>query len=476
MKKGILFTIITVMLLGGCSSNSSPSLSISSTSNSSSVSSETNYRENVKEVDKVVTDELKACFDFFYETANTDEDSPAYGLIPDRYNVARDYDPNGMASIASVGFGLACLPIGVENEWITEEQGYERALKTIDKFLSNEQNFSGFFYHFMKYNDATRYDNKVEVSIIDTAILICGALTAGKYFGGECEEKAYELYGNVDWSWYYDDSATHRFYMGFSPEKGFSGSWDQYGEQLMVYVLAAGSPVEENRVGKGAYNVMRNSSTLSGTDPDYDPFYLTYTGSIFTYQFSHAFIDFRNIVDAKDVNWFDNSVNATKAAIKYAVQNKNKFKTYSENSWGFTACDGPNGYSGKYGSLPNTSRQTLLDGTVPPCGAIGSIAFTPEQSIAAMKHYKENDKLWSKYGFIDAYNLGPTDDNVNNVDYSIVEKTKNGGWYAEDVIGIDKGVSALMIENYMSSMIWNIFMDIEYIQNGLENLGFTSRV
>ena len=128
MKKGILFTIITVMLLGGCSSNSSPSLSISSTSNSSSVSSETNYRENVKEVDKVVTDELKACFDFFYETANTDEDSPAYGLIPDRYNVARDYDPNGMASIASVGFGLACLPIGVENEWITEEQGYERAL------------------------------------------------------------------------------------------------------------------------------------------------------------------------------------------------------------------------------------------------------------------------------------------------------------------------------------------------------------
>ena len=85
MKKGILFTIITVMLLGGCSSNSSPSLSISSTSNSSSVSSETNYRENVKEVDKVVTDELKACFDFFYETANTDEDSPAYGLIPDSF-------------------------------------------------------------------------------------------------------------------------------------------------------------------------------------------------------------------------------------------------------------------------------------------------------------------------------------------------------------------------------------------------------
>jgi hypothetical protein len=93
-----------------------------------------------------------------------------------------------------------------------------------------------------------------------------------------------------------------------------------------------------------------------------------------------------------------------------------------------------------------------------------------------MKHYKENDKLWSKYGFIDAYNLGPTDDNVNNVDYSIVEKTKNGGWYAEDVIGIDKGVSALMIENYMSSMIWNIFMDIEYIQDGLENLGFTKKV
>ena len=89
-----------------------------------------------------------------------------------------------------------------------------------------------------------------------------------------------------------------------------------------------------------------------------------------------------------------------------------------------------------------------------------------------MKHFKENDKLWSKYGFIDAYNLGTKG---NHKDATIEGKIPEGGWYASDVIGIDKGVSALMIENFVSNMIWNIFMDVDYVQNGLKELGFTSR-
>lgn len=478
MKKGLLFLLTSMILLGGCSNskdssplssstaNSVSSSTVSNTTTSSSIITSTgnkDYKDDIiLDADPVVNEELKACFDFFYETAVTNN-SPAYGLIPDRYNIKTN-KKGAFASIASVGFGLATLPIGVENGWITYEEGYERAYKTVYNLINLER-IHGFYYHFLKMTNGERYQ-KVELSVIDTAILICGALTAGKYFGGDVEKVANNIYETVEWNWYYNE-ATMQFYMGYSPEKGFSGAWDHYAEQLMLYVLAAGSP--KYQVGEEAYLVMKSKTKLSDKGNTYEPFYLTWTGSLFTYQFSHSFIDFRDIVDEEGINWYENSINASKAAVEYAVSKQNLYKTYSDSAWGFTACDGPNGYSGKYGIAPNAGKENLVDGTVPPCGAIGSIPFTPEESIRAMKHYKENENLWSKYGFIDAYNLGTTE---NHYDASIDGKIPEGGWYADDVIGIDKGVSALMIENYLSNTIWNIFMDIDYVQNGLKELGF----
>ena len=175
MKKTPLIFITFMLLLGGCSQkNSSPSSSISSSTQTS-----VDYRGEVLEnVEPVVTEELKACFDFFYETAVTQESSPAYGLIPDRYNVKTD-KRGAFASLASVGFGLATLPIGVEYGWITEEEGYERTLKTIDNLLTHVESVHGFYFHFLNMTNGRRVGN-VEVSVIDTAILVCGALTAGK--------------------------------------------------------------------------------------------------------------------------------------------------------------------------------------------------------------------------------------------------------------------------------------------------------
>ena len=456
MKKLSLLLFTSIILLGGCRSN-----------DSSPISSEIkDYRENVLTVDQVVTDELKGCFDFFYETAVTEEGTSTYGLIPDRYNVKTN-KRGAYASIASVGFGLASIPTGVENGWITKEEGQTRVQKTLENLLVLER-INGFYYHFTHMSNGLRYGT-TEVSIIDTAILICGALTAGRYFGGECETLAIDIYSKVDWKWYYNED-TMQFYMGYSPEKGFSGAWDHCAEQLMVYVLAAGSPDPEHRVNSDAYKVMLSKTKKCSATPQYDGYYMSWHGSIFTYQFSHAFIDFRNIVDYKGINWYENSVNASKAAIEYADSKKDFYKTYSRDSWGFTACDGPNGYSGEYGFAPNAyGKVAKLDGTVPPCGAIGSIPFVPEDAIRAMKHYKTYDKLWSKYGFVDAYNLGSTE---GNYDPSVDGKIGEDGWFCNQVIGIDKGISALMIENYMSGMIWNIFMDIEYIQNGLNELGF----
>lgn len=424
-----------------------------------------NYYTDVRDnVEQVVYDELEGCFKFFYETANRNEESKGYGLIPDRYNTTSNA-AGTVASIASVGYGLSVIPIGVENKWITKEEGEDRAYRTLVT-LKNMRRTHGFYYHFVNMKSATR-EWSSEVSIIDTAICMNGVLTVGQYYGGRVLKLAREIYEQVEWNWYFDNNMI-RFYMGYSPETGFSGYWDHYAEQLMIYILAAGSP--KYSVGKSAYTFMKTSSKKATKTSDYDSFYMTNAGSLFTYQFSHAWCDFRNIVDEDKINWFDNSVNATKASIAWAIKNSSKYKTYSDKSWGATACDGPNGYTGAYGSTPTSGGKPLTDGTIPPCGAIGSIVFTPTESIEAMKNYRTYDRLWSKYGFKDAYNLGTT---ANHTDNTI--KIPTNGWYASDVIGIDKGISALMIENYLSELIWKIYMDIDYVQIGLQKLRFSEK-
>lgn len=410
-----------------------------------------NYRLDVREnVEAVVLEELELGFNFFWETQNTDESETGYGLIPDRYHTNTN-QIGSVASIASVGFGLTAIPIGIENDFITKEEGEERAYKTLVS-MKNLDRRHGFFFHFMDMNTGARVWES-EVSIIDTALFINGALTVGQYFGGRTQQIAEELYEAIEWNWYYDASAS-RFYMGYKPESGFEGHWGGYAEQLMLYVLAAGSPTYP--VGKSAYNRMKLSSTLHSSTPSYGAFYSTHTGSLFTHQYSHAWIDFAKYDDAAGFNWFTNSVHAVEAAIAYAKTLSNQYEGIHENSWGMSAADGPNGYVGAYGSGPSAGNAHFNDGTVPAYGAIGSIVFKPEEAIAAMENYRTYSQFFSKYGFKDSYNL--------SVGVS--------GWFASDIIGIDKGISVVMIENYMSGMIWNIFMDIDYIQEGLDNLDF----
>ncbi|MBR2047774.1 MAG: hypothetical protein IKC09_10590 [Oscillospiraceae bacterium] len=388
--------------------------------------------------------EAQRSFAFFWEQVNLKEDSKGYGLIADRY------PSSGAASIASVGFGMAALPIGVEHGWVTKEEAQERAEKTLTSMLGLET-VHGFYYHF--YTQRTGNPTKgVEVSCIDTALLVAGALVAGEYFGGNVEALAKQIYENVEWNWYVNPK-TNQFYMGYNADKDkFSGAWDYYAEQLVMYFLGAGSPTHP--IGIETYNSFTRSKVNYG---GYDVIH-SWFGSIFTYQFSHAFVDFRGIVDAKGVNWFDNSINATLASWQFAQDMSKDYKTLGKYSWGMTACDGPDGYSGLYGSAPSGAGSTchVVDGTVPPCGAIGSIVFTPDLVLETMDYYYDtmDGQLAGKYGFYDAYNL------------------ENGRWIGKDVIGIDKGVSLLMIENYRSGMIWDLFMNCDFMQTALEVLQF----
>jgi hypothetical protein len=278
-------------------------------------------------------------------------------------------------------------------------------------------------------------------------------LWSANIFGGDIEALAYQLYEEIEWNWYFD-TVNNMFYMGYKPETGFEGYWDGYAEQLMVHILAAGSPTYP--VGKGAYTLMKFNSWKADATDDYGAFYPTWTGSIFTHQYSHAWFDFENHVDQQGYSWFRNSQHAVDAAIAFAKTQTANHPGIHANSWGMSASDGPSGYIGPYGSGPSSGNAHIVDGTVPAYGAIGSIVFRPQAAIAAAENYRTYERFWSIYGFKGAYNLSHS----------------SNGWFANDIIGIDKGISFLMIENYLSGMIWQIYMEVPYIQDAIEVLDF----
>ena len=404
-------------------------------------------QREVIEVSEYTLMEEEACFNFFWETQVTEVTSNAYGLIPDRY------PSNGLASIASVGFGLAAIPIGVENGWITKKEGEKRAELTIKSILELPT-VEGFYYHF--YLEKSGFPaSGSEISNIDTAILVAGAIVAGEYFGGNTKEYAYELYDNVNWPWYINPE-TNQFYMGYDPvKKEFEGAWDFYGEQLMMYFLAAGS--NTHPIDPVVYrSFTKKRGAYKGVS-----FIHSWFGSIFTYQFSHAFVDFRNILDPNGIDWFENSVKATQVARQYCIDNPDGYLAFNEFSWGLTACDTPSGYSGKLGNPPTgfNNDQHINDGTVALCGSVGSIPFLPEEVMQSIDYYYTfmEGRLVGKYGLYDSYN---------------VQKKKI--WVAEDVIGIDKGISLLMIENYRSNLVWEYFNKAEFMERAIKVLGFVS--
>ena len=389
--------------------------------------------------------ELRKSYNFFIKEANTNKKSKGYGLIRDKTILA-----DNIASIASVGYGLAALVIGVEHNWIKYDKAYDRANRTLETFINNVEGKNGFYYHFVNMKTGKREWN-CEVSIIDTAIFICGAITAGEYFGKEVKNKANILYKRINWEWYRNET-NNLFYMGYKPEKGFWGQWDGYAEQLMMYVLGVSSPAYP--IDKSMYYEFNRKKK---DYKDIKDIIYTYCGTLFTYQYSHAWIDFRNLTDINGVNWFENSIKATKANREYCIDNKSKFKTYGENSWGLTACLSPKGYISPGAEPCDMNLEIENDGTISSCGAIGSIVFTPKESIQSMEYYYNTfRKLWGKYGFKDGFNL---------------EGEKS--WFAKEYIGIDKGIGMLMIENYLNETIWKYFMKNEYVIKGLEMLEFT---
>lgn len=411
----------------------------------------------------------KHTFNFFWETADSNT-----AQIPDRWPTP------SFSSIAATGFGITSYLIGAERGYITREQAAERVLKTIT-FLhqlpkgdsaSGVSGYKGFFYHFIDMKTGHRFRN-VELSTIDTGLLMAGILSAQSYFDGDDETEqqiraiADSLYLGIEWDWAMNNQLTMS--MGWHPEKGFIESrWKGYNEAMILYVLALGSPT---------HTIPAESWTAWTSTYQWANYYgqeHVNFGPLFGHQYSQMYIDFRGIYDPymkdKGIDYFENSKRATYANRAYCMANPGHYTGYSADVWGLTACDGP-GNSNKIN--PNISFMGYHargaaqyynddDGTITPTAAGGSIAFAPEICIPALQAMYEQygDKIYTRYGFVDAFNL------------SIENNDGSTGWVDKDHLGIDQGPILIQAENYRSEFVWNLMKKNPYIVNGLKKAGF----
>jgi hypothetical protein len=419
-------------------------------------------------------------FDFFWDLT-----PPANGLTPDRWPREQ------FSSIAAVGFALTAYPVGVERAWITRAQAADRTLATLrffwtapqDSAVSGATGYHGFFYHFLNPLTGQRYQN-VELSTIDTALLLAGILFAQSYFDradtaeAEIRALADSIYARVDWNW--AQARPPAVSMGWHPEGGFiPADWIGYNEAMILWILALGSPTHAvDSTGWTAWVSGYDWGTYYGQD-------FVQFAPLFGHEYSHVWVDFRGIRDAymrgQGIDYFENSRRATLSQRAYAIANPGAWRGYTKDVWGLTACDGP---ANKTLTIDGRSRQFHTywargaglgdvrdDGTICPTAVGGAVPFAPEITIPALyaMRHTYGDAVFKQYGFLDAFN--PTFTAAGQQQTGTVYPTL--GWFDVDYLGIDQGPILLMIENHRSQFVWNVMKRNAHIVRGLKRAGFT---
>ncbi|MBS1662635.1 MAG: beta-glucosidase [Bacteroidetes bacterium] len=353
------------------------------------------------------------------------------------------------------GFGIMSLLVGANRSFITRTQALSR-VQTMVQFLSDTNKvhrYHGAFPHWL--NGATgatipfsAKDNGGD--IVETAYLLQGLLCARQYFteATGLRDSINKIWQTVDWNWYRQNNQ-NTLYWNWSPDQAWvvNVQVNGWNEALITYVLAASSP---NPIPKIVYDNgwARNGGIISGTTfyGTRLPLGPTYGGPLFFAHYSFLGIDPRNLSDAYANYWTQDTAH-TRINYQYCVANPGKYTGYSSNCWGLTASDEQGGYS--------AHSPTNDNGTISPTAAVSSIPYTPTESMNAIRYfyYKIGDKTWGQYGFTDAFHLG-------------------NQWFDNDRLAIDQGPQIIMIENYRSGLLWNLFMSCPEIKTGLKNLGF----
>lgn len=401
----------------------------------------------------------KQTIDYFWEGANPDS-----GLAPERIHLDGIYPSNdkNVVTIGGTGFGLMTILVGMERGFIPKKEGFERFQKMVG-FLARADRFHGVWPHWLdgttgKVKPFSKKDDGGD--LVETAFLIQGLLTVKEFYkdGNEAEQqlaaKIDTLWEEVEWDWY--TQGENVLYWHWSPNYG----WDMnfavtgYNEALVMYVLAAASPT--HGIAKEVYEEgwarggnITQDTTFYGlkTVLDHYPDGKDPVGPLFWAHYSYLGLNPKGLKD-QYANYWKLNTNHALIQYKYAVDNPKNYKGYGKNMWGLTSSYSIKGYAG---------HQPSKDlGVISPTAALSSMPYTPTESKDFLRFmYTEEDSLIDKYGPYDAFSL----------EYN---------WYEPRYLAIDQGPIPVMIENYRSGLLWDLFMQNEDVQNGLKKLGFTS--
>ncbi len=389
-----------------------------------------------------------------------DNQNPDTGLFLD--------SEGGDASTAVAGFGLAAMAIGAREGWVDAKSARKRALKTLNSYLLLQKgkywakpvsvpapqipaSKDGFFYHFMKPRSGARAGTS-EISVVDTALLLFGALTAGEYFGGEVKALAERMYDGVQWNKFFDPQSK-TLLMAWSPEKGyFPNHWDYYtDETILLHILAAGSKTSPIP-GNSFYSFKREKGHFG----DGQDFVYSWSGALFTHQYAAAWLDLKGWQDRDGCDWWENSRRATAASRDYCWYNRERPGAYGPHRWGISSFQRPEGYVMHYGTLPNGSGQAQEDGTLSPIACAASITFLPFAAIHDLKQLLANYPfLWGPYGLRNAYNI-------------------ERSWFSSVDFGLDTGLLLLSLENFKNGLAWKTLAKSPIVQRGLSACGLSA--
>jgi hypothetical protein len=393
--------------------------------------------------DALLTLVQQQTFKYFYDFAQ-----PNSGMARER-NTSGDLVTSGGS-----GFGIMVLVVGMERNFITRQQGVDR-MKKIVSFLETADRFHGAWAHWMNGNtgDVIPFSTKDNGGdLVETSFLVQGLLTFRQYLeptdtvGNNLINRITTLYEGVEWDWYRRGDQ-QVLYWHWSP----NFNWDMnfalsgYFEQQVTYLLAAASPT--HGIPKSVYtngfaqngNIVRNN-TYYGI-----PLKLGGLFPLFWVHYSYLGLDPHFTDD--HANYWEQNVNASLINHAYCVDNPRNYVGYATNNWGLTSSDNQSGY--------NSHSPSNDLGVISPTAALSSFPYTPEQSTAALKffYYTLGDRLWGEYGFYDAFNL-------------------TQGWVANSYLAIDQGPIIVMIENYRTGLLWDLFMSAPEVQQGIDELDF----
>ena len=375
--------------------------------------------------------------------------------------LARERNTTNTVTSGGSGFGVMALIVGAERGFITYDQALARTNRMVD-YLLEVPRFRGAFSHWMDGANRTvipfsPLDDGGD--LVETAFMIQGLLTARQYYTGDSEAETRlranitQLWEEVNWNWYRRQTGNVILWH-WSPNNGFAINLPLRGfnETQIVYLLAIASPTAAFDVPASLYHTGWAGDQYATNNEFYGIPLIAGRGKggpLFFSHYSNLGWDPRGMRD-RYANYFERNRNHTLINYNHCIDNPYNRAGYSEFVWGLTASDNPDGY---LAHSPDSPRED--NGTITPTAALGSMPYTPTESMRALKHfYRElGDRMWGPYGFYDAFNIGRD-------------------WYADSYLAIDQGPIICMIENHRTGLLWDLFMRNPEIAPALDAIGF----